>query len=327
MKKSIHWKRLVIIIAGIVLSIVFLWLALREVDFGGLQSAFSSLRYLPVFLCATFLAAGVVMRSVRWRTIATQGWAEQTHFYRASTLGVFSNLIFPIRAGEVVRVFTLAKLNGTSLTVPIASALLDRLADIIMLLFATMLVYWLSPIGSILGSWMSTMFIVAFSILLLVTLYARSSGFGEAFITSLLNRSLRRWTVRPDLFMTEFRTELHHLLKGWFSLRFVAIVIFIMLLDYAAFTMLLDAFHLHLAPEAPLVLWVFLAAGSALPSAPGYVGVYQVAAVWALSLFAVPASVCVALATTLQLTILVVSVLLAGPGAWSMCRQALNTSK
>ncbi len=326
MIKSTHWKRFVIIVAGIVLSIVFLWLALRQVDLAGLQSAFSSLRYFSIFWCAILLAAGVVMRSVRWGTIASQGWTEQAHFFRASTLGVFSNLIFPIRAGEVVRVFTLAKLNGTSLTVPIASALLDRLADLFMLLLATLVLYCISPIGSLLGSWMSTMLIVAFAILVLVTLYARSSGFGEVLVTSLLSRSLRRWPVPPDVFLSEFRKELHHLLKGLFSLWLVSIVIVIMFIDYGAFTMLLDAFHLHLAPEAPLVLWVFLAAGSALPSAPGYVGVYQVAAVWALSFFAVPASVCVALATILQLTILVVSVLMAGPGAWSMCRRALNTS-
>ncbi len=325
--KSTQWKRLAILVAGFVLSIVFLWLALRQVDQAGLHSAFYSLRIFSIFWCAIFLAAGVAMRSVRWGTIARLGWTEQTHFFRASTLGVFSNLIFPIRAGEVVRVFTLTKLNGTSLTLPIASALLDRLADLFMLLLAALVVYWISPIGTLVGSWMSTMFIVASTILVLVALYARSYGFGEALVSSLLSRTLRRWPVRPDLFLSEFRTELHHLLKGLFSLRLVTIVLVIMVLDYAAFKMLLDAFQLHLAPEAPLVLWVFLAAGSALPSAPGYVGVYQVAAVWALSLFAVPASVCVALATTLQLTILVVSVLMVGPGAWSICRRALNTSK
>lgn len=323
--KSTQWKRLAIVVAGVVLSIVFLWMALRQVDQAGLHSAFSSLRISSVFWCAILLASGVVMRSVRWGIIASQGWTEQPHFFRASTLGVFSNLIFPIRAGEVVRVFTLAKLNGTSITVPMASALLDRLADLFMLLLASLLVYCFSPIGSLLGSWISTMFIVASSILVLVTFFARSSGFGEELLTALLSRSLKRWPVRPEVFLSVFRSELYHLLKGLFSLRLIAIVLVIMALDYAAFTILLDAFHLHLSPEAPLVLWVFLAAGSALPSAPGYVGVYQVAAVWALSLFAVPASVCVALATTLQLTILVVSVLMAGPGAWTLSHQALKT--
>jgi len=321
-----HWKRLSVVVAGIVLSVLFLWLAFCQVDVAGLQTAFSSLRYLSIFFCAVFLAAGVMMRSLRWGTIAGCAWNEQTHFFRASTLGVFSNLIFPIRAGEVVRVFTLAKLTGTSLSAPMASALLDRFADLFMLFSGSVVVYWLSPIGSIIGGWLSSIFIAGGAVIALVTLYAKSSGFGEELLTSLLKRSLRRWPVRPDLFMTEFRSELNQLFKGWFSLKLVSIVIIIMLLDYASFKALMHAFQLELSPIAPLVLWVFLAAGSALPSAPGYVGVYQVAAVLALSFFAVPASVAVALATTLQLTILVVSVLMAGPGAWSMCRRALNTS-
>ena len=324
--KPTHWKRLSVVVAGIVLSVLFLWLALRQVDVAGLQTAFSSLRYLSIFFCAVFLAAGVMMRSLRWGILAGCSWKEQVHFFRASTLGVFSNLIFPIRAGEVVRVFTLAKLAGSSLSIPMASALLDRFADLFMLLSGAVVVYWLSPMGSILGGWLSSMFMAGGAVIVLVILYAKSSGFGEALVTSFLKRSLRRWPVRADIFVTEFRSDLNHLLKGGISLRLVSIVILIMLSDYAAFTALLHAFRIQISPAAPLVLWVFLAAGSALPSAPGYVGVYQVAAVWALSFFAVPASVAVALATLLQLTILVVSFFMAGPGAWSMCRRALNTS-
>ncbi len=119
---------------------------------------------------------------------------------------------------------------------------------------------------------------------------------------------------------------MHHLVNSWLSVRFLLIVLLIMTLDYAAFTLLLYAFQLHISPEAPLFLWVFLAAGSALPSAPGYLGVYQVAAVWALSLFAVPAPTAVAIATTLQLIMLVVSLLMTGTGAWNMCRRAVNSS-
>jgi len=60
--KSTQWKRLAILVAGFVLSIVFLWLALRQVDQAGLHSAFYSLRIFSIFWCAIFLAAGVAMR-------------------------------------------------------------------------------------------------------------------------------------------------------------------------------------------------------------------------------------------------------------------------
>lgn len=73
------------------------------------------------------------------------------------------------------------------------------------------------------------------------------------------------------------------------------------------------ALHLSLPIEAPLLLWVFLAASSALPSAPGYVGVYQVAAIFALSFYGVKASPAVAVALVLQAATLVVAILMALP--------------
>jgi hypothetical protein len=94
-----------------------------------------------------------------------------------------------------------------------------------------------------------------------------------------LNRWCQRWPIRPEQFLVELRSELRHLLQGWFSLKLVALVMLILFLDYAAIALLLHAFRFELPPEAPLVLWVFLVAGSALPSPPGYVGVCQLAAV------------------------------------------------
>jgi len=70
------------------------------------------------------------------------------------------------------------------------------------------------------------------------------------------------------------------------------------------------------------LLWVCLAAGSALPSAPGYVGVYQVASVWALGVFAVSPATAVALVTVLQLSTLLVAIAMAGPGAREIFRHA-----
>jgi hypothetical protein len=292
-----------------------------------LRSAFSSIQYVTLLGCAALLAAGVTLRSVRWRTIARRPWAAQHSFFRATALGLFSNMIFPARAGEFVRVITLAKLAGFPLPGPMASALIDRLVDMFVLLLSAAIVYWVSPIGELLGRWMISMVIAAGALIVLIGLYAKSTGVVEAFVSRFSNRWLHRWPVRSELFLSELRSELRHLIQGWFSLKLVALAMLILLLDYAAIALLLNAFGLDLPLEAPLVLWVFLTAGSALPSAPGYVGVYQLAAVWALSFFAVPTSGAVAIATIFQLTVLAVAILLAGPGAWSICRRALSTAR
>ncbi len=168
-------KRLALVLGGIALSLVFLLISLRQVDVASIKMAFFSLQYFPLIGCAAFLAAGVLIRSVRWRMLAGQSRQNQLHFYRATTLGVFANLIFPIRAGEIVRVYTLAKLTGSSYTVPLASALLDRLTDLFVLLLSAVIVYWFSPMTELLGSWMSFLFIGTSATLLIVIVYPKLS--------------------------------------------------------------------------------------------------------------------------------------------------------
>jgi uncharacterized membrane protein YbhN (UPF0104 family) len=309
-----NWRRQTVVGAGFVLSVFFLWLALRNVDGASLSEAFAAISYVPVAACAGALSLGIALRGVRWRVIADFPREQQRNFFRATNLGVLTNLLFPGRAGEFVRVITLAKLSHSSLPVPLASALIDRLVDVSVLVVSASVIYWLFPVGGLLGTWLTVVLGIGCVITLLVVLYSRSSGFGDAMISRLASRWLQRWPLRPEVFLVELCCEFRRLLSTWLSNKLVFLAGLILCVDYVAIAALIQAFGLSLPVEAPLVLWVFLAAGSALPSAPGYVGVYQVAAVWALSLFSVTAPTAVAIATVLQITTLAVALVMAGPG-------------
>jgi len=171
---------------------------------------------------------------------------------------------------------------------------------------------------------LSSLAIVCCLVAAALAIYARSAGAGDAFVSRLAGRWLRRWPLNPEAFLAELRTEFGRVFHGWFSVELVILAALILCADYGAVAALLFAFKLTLPLEAPLLLWVFLAAGSALPSAPGYVGVYQVAAVWALAVFSVPASTAVAIATILQISSLAVALLMAGPGAVGAFKRALT---
>lgn len=324
-----NWKRKAAISAGFVLSAFFLWLALSQVDVVSLGKAFATINYIPVLLCAGALSLGIILRAVRWRVIAGFPFSEQHNFSRATNLGVLANLIFPGRAGEFIRIITLAKLSHSSLPGPLASALIDRLIDVFVLLASASVLYWFFPISALIDKWLTVFLVMGCTITLLIILYAKSSGIGEALLARLTQRWLQRWPLKPEVFLAELRSEFRRLLSSWLSIELMLLAALILLVDYGAIAALLQAFSLSLPFEAPLLLWVFLAAGSALPSAPGYVGVYQVAAVWALSLFNVSAPTAVAIATVLQITTLAVAFLMAGPGAFggSFKKTQLNREK
>jgi len=128
-----------------------------------------------------------------------------------------------------------------------------------------------------------------------------------------LRRLLRRWALKPEVFLSEFFRELKMLAHGRLPINLLGVSVAIWCLDYLVVASVLIALNLALPFEAPLLLWVFLAAGSALPSAPGYVGVYQVAAIFALSIYGVEPSRAVATALVLQVTTLIAAILMAMP--------------
>jgi hypothetical protein len=143
-----NWRKHAAIGAGFVLSAFFLWLALRQVDGVSLGKAFATMNLLPVVFCAGALSVGILLRGIRWRVIAGFPKKEQHNFSRATNLGVLTNLIFPGRAGEFVRVITLAKLSNSSLPGPLASALIDRLVDVFILAACASILYWALPISA-----------------------------------------------------------------------------------------------------------------------------------------------------------------------------------
>jgi len=59
------WQHRAVILSGFMLSAVFLWLALRQVDWQSLKYAFSTIIFIPVLLCAGALSIGIMLRGVR----------------------------------------------------------------------------------------------------------------------------------------------------------------------------------------------------------------------------------------------------------------------
>lgn len=307
---------------GFALSALFLWLALRQVDAPGLVRTFASMTLAPAFLSALALAGGMALRALRWRLVANLPRDRQHVFSRATYLGVLVNLLFPGRVGEVVRVLTLARLSGATLALPLASALIDRLIDVGVLIACASGLSLVLPLDPVLKEWLLYLFVGAAALAAGIVFFLKGAGLWTRGLARLTERWLQRWSLRPDVFLSELRHELHGLLRGALALEVAAVAAGILACDYLAVASLFLAFAIPLSPVAPLLVLVCLAAGSALPSAPGYVGVYQAAAVFALGLFSQPAESAIALATVLQLLALTVALLMNGRGALGLVRQA-----
>ena len=123
------------IVAGFLVSGLLLYLALRNIDFSNLAAIYS--RVDPVYLLP-FAAVGaleLVVRGARWRLLLLPSNPEirLLDAFRLETAGLALNNILPMRLGELVRATFAARLFKIPLLTVLATILVERLVDIIVL--------------------------------------------------------------------------------------------------------------------------------------------------------------------------------------------------
>jgi hypothetical protein len=311
-------NRFFYILLGFFISGVLLYLALNQVDFQHVWAAFSTVNILITILCAALVATSITLRSIRWRVIAGKGRRDNRPFFRATTLGYFGNLVLPLRAGELIKMVMVSRLSEIKFPTAVASAIIDRFFDLAVTLLAAGFIVWYLSVRELATAtlMMSIGLLVLIGVMLLFLKFTDSS---HQFF-QLINQFIERLTNRfPDVWVN-LRTDIFNIARSDIGLSVTLLLLLVFAADYLVMYSLLLSFNLALPLHAPLVLWVFFSLGSALPSAPGYIGVYQLAAVWALANYDVSPSIAVAVATVMQLTLLATATLLSGPGAWSIAR-------
>lgn len=317
-------RRIPLLALGVGLSAVFLYLALRGLDWRALGQTLLGVRMGSLTLCVAMIALGVVLRGLRWSLIAGRAAQAIVPFVRATNLGILGNQVLPARLGEVVRIVALKRILKSGLSESVGSSLIDRLFDAVYLflsawLVSTLMAKALLPQGWLLGLG------GALAVLCAGLVVVRTRRF-HAWVASWSERYLHRWSLRPDAFVQAFNGMVERLTRWRSATVVIAVAALVWLADYLAVLAALWSIGLDLPPVAPLLLWVMLAAGSALPSAPGFVGIYQLAAVLALAAYGVPAHQAIAVSLVLQGVALLVSFVGAGNEAMRLWSTASNYS-
>jgi hypothetical protein len=239
------------------------------------------------------------LRARRWQSILepVTGHLPFAPLWHATAIGMMANNVLPARIGEVARAYALTREQPqVRFGASIASLAVDRLFDAIVLL-GLMFLAVLDPAfpsnATVAGRPLSSIAVVGMVSLgvLLVGLYAavllqdRAAQLAEAVVRPL-SASLAR-TV-GDL----ARHFVHGLAVLKAPSRFVGVLL------WALAHWLMHAFALWLAFRAVGITAPFTAAlflqgllgfAVALPSSPGFFGVFEVAAQYGLAIYGVPA--------------------------------------
>jgi hypothetical protein len=306
-------RRPIRVFIGLAISAAALILALRWAGWRPLLNALLDVNYGVLFPAAGIYLAAMVARAMCWREILGRRTSLGRHL-AALNEGYLLNNLLPWRLGELGRAALLGRRPGLSAPMVLSSIVGERLLD---MSFAVGLLLAMAPIafGS---SWAPRAAALGGGALILAIVALGVIAARPSLVESLLGRlpgGLPRWgrpweAMRGGLASLR-RPDRFALALGWMAASWA--------LAAVEYWVVLRAF----VPQAPLA-WALLALcvtllGVAIPSAPGYLGVFEASAVAALSVFDVPSSVALGYALVLHalhygITTLLGALALAGEG-------------
>jgi glycosyltransferase 2 family protein len=316
---------------GIALSVAALWWTLRGIEIGSVMDHIRRANPLLLVLSTAAATAIFPLRARRWRPIL-HSVAPDLPFgplWRATAIGMMVTNVVPARAGELARAYALAReTRGVPFTAAFASIAVDRVFDaavVLLLMFVAMLDSRFSADAVVAGQPASRVIaggaIVAGSVLAVLYLMAR---FPDAVVRAyevLARRIAPRLEQRGGILLRTFVSGLGVLRRPVLFAEVLWWTLLHWLLNALAFWLGFLAVGVDAPFSAALFLQGLIAIGVALPSAPGFFGIFELFAKAGLSIYGVPDDRAVAWALSFHfLSFIPITVV----GAWYFVRLGLH---
>ena len=231
-----------------------------------------------------------VLQGWRWTLVLLPvGRVSSWSSINAIFVGLFTNEVQPLHAGELIRCFLMARWTKVPTSVTLASALIERIFDgvllIIGLFFSLRYIHTFQlnrmqarAIGLITtGSISLAVLVVLGAALLAITMYWR-----EQTLDALLDARLFSWAH-------VFIQDLHLIGHSRYLYFSAAVSIPYLLLQIVPIYALMQAYGFDSVSWAQAAtLMILLRFGGVLPQAPGNIGLFQVVSTLVLTLFGAP---------------------------------------
>jgi uncharacterized protein (TIRG00374 family) len=317
-----RWR---VAVAGAAGSVVFTFLAVRNVDFAAFREGLTHSNYWWLIPALAVLAVTVALRGLRWRLLFLPGRRPPLGAtMRALLVGQLFNNILPGRAGEAARILFLHQEVSTPRSEALGTVVAERVYDIgtlLVLLFAAL--PFLPDVN-----WVRRAAILAAVFAVIVaTVVAVLGRYGARPLRSLL-RPLA-WLPRVSLADTERGAEnitlgLAALHRPRVALQAFALTVLSWLTTAASFWFTLLSFRVGLGYDAGLLLAVATALSMVIPALPASIGVFEAACVVSLGAYGIDRSRALSFAVVLHAVnffpFVAAGYLVVNTGAWRFLR-------
>jgi uncharacterized membrane protein YbhN (UPF0104 family) len=266
---------------------VFLYLSLKGVDWRTVWRIIADARWGFIGINLAISTCSFFLRSQRWRILLNaEGRLGVMPVFWGNMAGYLGNNFLPARAGELVRSVLMSRHGALSKTYVLTTALAERLADVIALVLwsSLILLTGVNPKPEWITGVSRTMAVVAGAGAVAIAILPHTGRLLEAVLLRLpLGRFRKPLLVLAQQVLLGLRA-----FHEWSRfLGFAVLTVAIWSLDAFSCAVLGLGLGLHIPFGVAMLLLTGLGLSSALPSTPGYVGIYQFVAVSVLAPFGI----------------------------------------
>lgn len=129
-------RRLAAGLLGPLISAGAIVIVLQSVDIGQTAEALGDTRLLVLAPCLVLVAAGIALRAKRWQRLLVPAANRSVPVRRITPIvliGYLANAVLPARLGEPIRAYLLARREGLNAFEVLGTALLERILDVAVL--------------------------------------------------------------------------------------------------------------------------------------------------------------------------------------------------
>ncbi len=255
--------------------IIFVYLLFRNVNFIEVKNNFLSVNWLFLVISVMFGILVFLIKIFRWQKILT--YKKNIPFknlLEVLSISQFTSAVIPFRAGDMFQIFYLSTKENISKTVVLSSVMLYQLIDIffIVVIFIFVSFYIIIP-----KTIMEKIWVFLFLIFLIIILWI---VFHRKIISFICNKSS---------YVSNKVILINEAIKNFFSLKLFFKIIFITIImwlcSYLQVYLFLKGFGIELSIIGILSFIVVPSFVTAIPSTPGFWGIWDFVALNVLSIF------------------------------------------
>ncbi len=296
---------------GVLVSAALVWWAFRKTDFSSVWEQIKTVRVLTMLAAIALATLPFALRVPRWKLLLRREddtALPDAPLWHAIAIGFAANNVLPLRAGEVLRVAAISRIARVPFAAALSSVAVERVLDgltAVGLLGIGLMTAHL-PEGVTIGKGppIAKLAVYTGSICVAALVMAIIAAWQRETALRIV-----RWILPKGAIGQKLVHFADNVLRGLGALRdprrAIPVILWsllIWLINGSAFYVAFLAFGFDVPFSGALILQGALMFGIALPSSPGFVGVFETIIPAALSLYAVNPAAALACAVTYHVT-------------------------